>query len=124
MAQSKNPERQRWADLIRGLRGEKGLTQSQLGSLLDDRVSGQTVSLWEKGTLPTSENKRQIAAIKGWTLDQLESYLENGSVRSEREFDPMRILAELELVNDPRPIIQLIHGAVNRLEKISLEQGA
>ncbi len=113
-------KRKRCATLIKALCQEKGLTQAEFGLLLTPTVRGQTVSLWLKGTLPTAHNMKQIAEMRGWTLDQLDCYLRTGLVVPEKEFDVSRALADLEHVTDPRQLVILIQGATQQLGRIAV----
>ncbi len=54
---------------IAALRRERGLTQEQLGQMLN--VSGQAVSKWEKGGTPDAEMLPSIADRLGVTIDTL-----------------------------------------------------
>lgn len=61
------------ANLVRELRGEA--SQRSFAKLLG--VSNQAIQNWEKErTWPDDDNLQRLADLKGWTLKQLQAYLE------------------------------------------------
>jgi transcriptional regulator with XRE-family HTH domain len=65
--------KQRLANLVRELRGER--SQRSFAKLLG--VSNQAIQYWEKErTWPDDDNLQKLAALKGWTLLQLQASLE------------------------------------------------
>lgn len=65
--------KQRLANLVRELRGER--SQRSFAKLLG--VSNQAIQYWEKErTWPDDDNLQRLADLKGWTLLQLQAYLE------------------------------------------------
>lgn len=69
----KATSKQKLANLLRELRGER----SQRSFAQFFGVSNQAVQNWEKErTWPDDENLQKLADLKGWTLKQLQAYLE------------------------------------------------
>lgn len=65
--------KQKLADLVRGLRGEK--SQRNFAKLLG--VSYYAVQSWEKQAVwPDDDNLQKLANLKGWTLLQMQVYLQ------------------------------------------------
>ena len=65
--------KQRLANLVRELRGER--SQRSFAKLFS--VSNQAIQYWEKErTWPDDDNLQRLAELKGWTLLQLQAYLE------------------------------------------------
>ena len=68
--------KQRLANLVRELRGEK--SQRNFAKMLG--VSYYAVQSWEKQAVwPDNDNLQKLAALKGWTLLQLQVYLQVSS---------------------------------------------
>jgi transcriptional regulator with XRE-family HTH domain len=69
----KATSKQKLASLLRELRGER----SQRSFAQFFGVSNQAVQNWEKErTWPDDDNLQKLADLKGWTLKQLQAYLE------------------------------------------------
>lgn len=65
--------KQKLANLVKELRGER--SQRTFAKLLG--VSNQAIQYWEKErTWPDDDNLQKLAALKGWTLLQLQAYLQ------------------------------------------------
>lgn len=80
----------RLVDLVRELRGD--LSQRQLAKKLG--VSDSSVHFWEAGTAwPGTQNLKKLAKMKGWTLDELQAYLEGEVPR--RSLSVQQLLAEV-----------------------------
>lgn len=61
-----------WNDRLRQKREELGITQEELAELLDDAVSWQSISKWERGkTFPTVENLLLLSVRLKFSLDWL-----------------------------------------------------
>ncbi len=74
---------ERLSTLVQELRGS--LTQVQFARQLD--VDRSTISLWESAhSYPDPVNLSKLARLKGWNLEQLETYLLEGELPSE---DPL-----------------------------------
>lgn len=72
-----NPKAKRLATFIQELRGSQ--SQRQLAKQLG--VSQGSVNLWESGqSLPDTENLDKLAALRGWSLSDLQSYLVKGDL--------------------------------------------
>lgn len=70
---------ERLAQLIKELRG----TTSQRRFSQHLGVSKSCVNFWESGlAFPDTENLEKLAAFKGWTLAQLQTYLVQGELPS------------------------------------------
>jgi transcriptional regulator with XRE-family HTH domain len=71
---------ERLAELIKELRGATSQRRfsQQLG------VSKSCVNFWESGlAFPDTENLEKLAAFKGWTLAELQTYLMKGELPSD-----------------------------------------
>ncbi|MFH7023950.1 MAG: helix-turn-helix domain-containing protein [Heteroscytonema crispum UTEX LB 1556] len=71
---------ERLAELIKGLRGATSQRRfsQQLG------VSKSCVNFWESGlAFPDTGNLEKLAALKGWTLAELQTYLVKGELPSD-----------------------------------------
>ena len=80
---SMDSKSKRLATLIQELRGSQSQRQfaKQLG------VSRSSVNFWESHIAwPETENLEKLAALKGWTLSHLQTYLIEGELPSE---DPL-----------------------------------
>lgn len=72
-----NPKAKRLATFIQELRGSQ--SQRQLAKQLG--VSQGSVNLWESGqSLPDTENLDKLAALRGWSLSDLQAYLVRGDL--------------------------------------------
>lgn len=72
-----NPKAKRLTTFIQELRGSQ--SQRQLAKQLG--VSQGSVNLWESGqSLPDTENLDKLAALKGWSLSDLQAYLVKGDL--------------------------------------------
>lgn len=72
-----NPKAKRLATFIQELRGSQ--SQRQLAKQLG--VSQGSVNLWESGqSLPDTENLDKLAALRGWSLSDLQAYLVKGDL--------------------------------------------
>ena len=72
-----NPKAKRLATFIQELRGSQ--SQRQLAKQLG--VSQGSVNLWESGqSLPDTENLDKLAALRGWSLSDLQAYLVKGEL--------------------------------------------
>lgn len=72
-----NPKAKRLAIFIQELRGSQ--SQRQLAKQLG--VSQGSVNLWESGqSLPDTENLDKLAALRGWSLSDLQAYLVKGDL--------------------------------------------
>ncbi len=72
-----NPKAKRLATFIQELRGSQ--SQRQLAKQLG--VSQGSVNLWESGqSSPDTENLDKLAALRGWSLSDLQSYLVKGDL--------------------------------------------
>jgi hypothetical protein len=68
-------EAQRLADLLREVRGDKSIRSF----CADLDLHWSAWRNWEAGdALPRLEHLQMISSLKGWTLDQLSSYLRTG----------------------------------------------
>ena len=73
----------RLAAFVQELRGS--LSKGQFAKKI--RVDPSTISLWESGNAyPELGNLSKLAHLKGWTLEQLETYLLEGKLPTE---DPL-----------------------------------
>lgn len=71
------PKAKRLATFIQELRGSQ--SQRQLAKQLG--VSQGSVNLWESGhSWPETENLEKLAALKGWSLQDLQTYLVKGEL--------------------------------------------
>jgi len=67
----------RLVSLLQELRGD--LSQRQFAK--DMGVTHSTVQSWEaKMSWPGTQNLKKLASLKGWSLDQIQSYLEGGLI--------------------------------------------
>lgn len=97
----------RLVNLVRELRGD--LSQRQFAKKLG--VSDSSVYFWEAGTAwPGTQNLKKLAKIKGWTLDELQTYLE-GEV-------PVRTLSVQQLLAEVRA---LTFSEAAQVAKVALE---
>jgi transcriptional regulator with XRE-family HTH domain len=72
-----NPKAKRLTTFIQELRGSQ--SQRQLAKQLG--VSQGSVNLWESGqSLPDTENLDKLAALRGWSLSDLQAYLVKGDL--------------------------------------------
>lgn len=72
-----SPKAKRLATFIQELRGSQ--SQRQLAKRLG--VSQGSVNLWESGqSWPETENLEKLAALKGWSLSDLQTYLIKGEL--------------------------------------------
>lgn len=72
-----SPKAKRLATFIQELRGSQ--SQRQLAKQLG--VSQGSVNLWESGqSLPDTENLDKLAALRGWSLSDLQAYLVKGEL--------------------------------------------
>lgn len=72
-----NSKAKRLATFIQELRGSQ--SQRQLAKQLG--VSQGSVNLWESGqSLPDTENLDKLAALRGWSLSDLQAYLVKGDL--------------------------------------------
>lgn len=76
--------RQELARIVKGLRQERGWTQTELGQRLG--VSGATVSRWESGEhIMSEEHMREIARLRGMDagrfVERVQEALESSKVR-------------------------------------------
>lgn len=72
-----NPKAKRLATFIQELRGSQ--SQRQLAKQLG--VSQGSVNLWESGqSFPDTENLDKLAALRGWSLSDLQAYLVKGEL--------------------------------------------
>jgi transcriptional regulator with XRE-family HTH domain len=78
-----NDKTKRLAAFVQELRGS--LSKGQFAR--DLNVDRSTISIWESArAYPESENLSKLARLKGWSLEQLESYLLEGELPTE---DPL-----------------------------------
>lgn len=71
------PKAKRLTTFIQELRGSQ--SQRQLAKQLG--VSQGSVNLWESGhSWPETENLEKLAALKGWSLQDLQTYLVRGEL--------------------------------------------
>ena len=97
----------RLVNLVRELRGD--LSQRQFAKKLD--VSDSSVYFWEAGMAwPGTQNLKKLAKMKGWTLDELQAYLE-GEV-------PVRTLTVQQLLAEVR---SLPFSEAAQVAKVALE---
>jgi transcriptional regulator with XRE-family HTH domain len=90
------PKAKRLATFIKELRGSR--SQHQLAKQLS--VSQGTVNLWESGqSWPETENLQKLAELKGWELQDLQTYLVKGELP------------------DPEPLEQIL----NKVRSLPLE---
>jgi transcriptional regulator with XRE-family HTH domain len=74
----------RLARIIQDLRGQ----ESQVKFAKRIGVDRSTISVWESArAYPDSENLAKIARLKGWSLEQLQTYLIEGALPSEEPLD-------------------------------------
>jgi ribosome-binding protein aMBF1 (putative translation factor) len=80
----------RLINLVQELRGNL----SQRGFARKLSVSEATVRFWESRLAwPGTDNLKKLAALKGWTLDDLQAYLERGE--NPPSSDLVQLLAEV-----------------------------
>jgi transcriptional regulator with XRE-family HTH domain len=115
----KDPRRARSAALVRELRFQKGFTQSEFAGLFGNGLSGQTISLWEKGTLPEPEHRAILAQLKGWSLDQFETYLNTGLEDLAGKIEWVDVFAKLEAATDIEPVLQVLRTATNTIARLA-----
>jgi hypothetical protein len=71
-------EATRLSDLLKEIRGDQTV-RSFCSNIEIHRAAWQT---WEKmDSAPMRENLERIAALKGWNLDELTSYLRTGDIK-------------------------------------------
>ncbi|NMG23054.1 helix-turn-helix transcriptional regulator [Brasilonema bromeliae] len=117
--------RQRLAELLKELRGER--SQRSFAKLLG--VSNQAVQYWEKErTWPDDNNLERIAELKGWTLLQLQVYLEGEQERSSVADEDVNRVNDSELQQQSRSVQQLLEEvrmlpfqAAVQVAKVALE---
>jgi transcriptional regulator with XRE-family HTH domain len=99
--------KQRLANLVKELRGER--SQRTFAKLLG--VSNQAIQYWEKErTWPDEDNLQKLADLKGWTLKQLQAYLE-----SEPQADEGLNSAELSEASEGSISVQQLLAQVRTL---------
>jgi transcriptional regulator with XRE-family HTH domain len=88
-----NPKAERLATYVREIRGSQ--SQRQFAKRLG--VSQSSVNLWESGqSWPETENLEKLAAFKGWSLQDFQTYLVEGKLPSSDPLDQvLRILRSL-----------------------------
>jgi transcriptional regulator with XRE-family HTH domain len=85
--------RERLANLLKELRGER--SQRSFAKLFG--VSNQTVQNWEKQRAwPDDGNLQRLAELKGWTLEQLKTYL-NGETPADKSASCADVSEDSEL---------------------------
>lgn len=89
----KATSKQKLANLLRELRGER----SQRSFAQFFGVSNQAVQNWEKErTWPDDDNLQKLADLKGWTLKQLQAYLD-GVPQAEQDINYTSFVETSEL---------------------------
>jgi len=82
------PRAERLASFLAELQGEG--SQSMLARRL--KVSRSSVNGWLSGTgWPDSENLKKLASLKGWSVDDLQNYLDTGEPPTD---DPLQLLVK------------------------------
>jgi len=116
-----NPKTERLSKLVKELRADLALSQGQFAKRLG--VSRPAVSLWEaKVGLPDTNNLQKLAALKGWSVEDLQLFIEEGKLPVE---DPVeKLLAHVRslpveavarIVREGAQILALAHGHGERL---------
>ena len=78
------PKADRLTKLIRELRQSQ--SQRQFAKRLG--VSQSAVNLWESGRAwPEAENLKKLAALKGWNLEEIQTYLIKGELSASEPLD-------------------------------------
>jgi transcriptional regulator with XRE-family HTH domain len=104
-----NTKAERLAELIKELRGATSQRRfsQQLG------VSKSCVNFWESGlAFPDTENLEKLAAFKGWTLAQLQTYLVIGELPSD---EPLQQILSLLRSLPTDAVVQVASAAVETL---------
>lgn len=100
---------ERLVNLVQELRGD--LSQRRFAQKLG--VSDATVRFWESRLVwPGTENLQKLAAMKGWSLDSLQAYLERGetpcSVNLSQLLAQVRNLSSAEAVQVAQVALEII----------------
>jgi transcriptional regulator with XRE-family HTH domain len=81
-----NDKDKRLIALVQELRGS--LSKSRFAKQLS--VDPTTIKLWESArTYPETENLSKLARLKGWTIEQLDTYLVKGELPTEDPLEQM-----------------------------------
>ena len=81
-----NSKAKRLATLVRELRDSQ--SQGQFAKKLG--VSRSTVTLWESGLAwPEAENLQKLAILKGWNLEEIQTYLIEGELPEREPLEEM-----------------------------------
>ncbi len=102
----KATSKQKLANLLRELRGER----SQRSFAQFFGVSNQAVQNWEKErTWPDDENLQKLADLKGWTLKQLQAYLE-GVPQAEQDINYTGFVETSELTLNVQQLLAQVRS--------------
>ena len=102
----KATSKQKLASLLRELRGER----SQRSFAQFFGVSNQAVQNWEKErTWPDDENLQKLADLKGWTLKQLQAYLE-GVPQAEQDINYTSFVETSELTLNVQQLLAQVRS--------------
>lgn len=102
----KATSKQKLANLLRELRGER--SQRSFAQLFG--VSNQAVQNWEKErTWPDDENLQKLADLKGWTLKQLQAYLE-GVPQAEQDINYTGFVETSELTLNVQQLLAQVRS--------------
>lgn len=83
------PKTERLAIFIRELRDSQ--SQRQFAKRLG--VSQSAVNLWESGQAwPETENLEKLGALKGWNLEEIQTFLTKGELPSSEPLDQILIM--------------------------------
>jgi transcriptional regulator with XRE-family HTH domain len=116
-----NSKAKRLATLVRELRGSH--SQGQFAKKLG--ISRSTVTLWESGLAwPEAENLQKLAILKGWNLEEIQTYLIQGEL-PEREpleeiLDRVRSLPSEALARVATVAVQTLAERTSSTEKVPL----
>ena len=103
------PKIERLTQLIRELRGHQ--SQRQFAKRLG--VSQSAVNLWESGQAwPETENLEKLGALKGWNLEEIQTYLIKGELPS---FEPLDQLLDRVRSLPSEAVIKIAAVAVETL---------